>query len=600
MIRTIWAGWQLFRSIHSSSVRWNPDGGEGTRVAGMLARMRPSRPMLFAVCWSLTACLSVSAAESLRPDEVLLVYNRRVPASVELANYYAKVRNVPADRMCPLVLQPNTDDISREQFERMIRTPIKEYLNRHQLRDKIRCLVTFHGLPVRVGEQKPWPMADSLRDKWRKEVAATLPAFDQLIGELERLGGNPFPATVPASRPAEGEYDRRVRAYFTARQAAAVRLDRMRRQGGGAEEMRRFLAVVEKAEGAARLLSFLASNPGENHAMAEKKLDAAKEMVDRELTGALDQLAGDPRSPDHDRGRQSLGRVQGLLGYLASLESDLARLDSKETAAAVDSELMLLWWRVYPRTRWVWNPLAWRNRVDPLAMNALPPVDRDEPVMIVGRLDGPTPSVVRRMIDDSIEAEKNGLAGRFYIDVRGLSSNDAMGACDQDLRDLAQLARDAGVDVTLDNRPEVFQPATCPDAALYCGWYSLRKYVDAFTFVPGAVGFHIASFEAIDLRKPNETGWCRGLLLDGVAATIGPVAEPYLHSFPRPKDFFGLLLSGRFTLGECYAYSVSLTSWMQMLLGDPLYRPFAVKPAVLIEQVFDPRIIPPEFRSAAK
>ena len=32
---------------------------------------------------------------------------------------------------------------------------------------------------------------------------------------------------------------------------------------------------------------------------------------------------------------------------------------------------------------------------------------------------------------------------------------------------------------------------------------------------------------------------------------------------------------GRFTLAECYVYTTSFTSWMQILFGDPLYRPFA-------------------------
>jgi uncharacterized protein (TIGR03790 family) len=114
----------------------------------------------------------------------------------------------------------------------------------------------------------------------------------------------------------------------------------------------------------------------------------------------------------------------------------------------------------------------------------------------------------------------------------------------------------------------------------------LRKYVDAFDFVPGAVGYHIASFEAVSIKRPNEQGWVRGLLDDGIAATIGPVAEPYLQSFPRPNEFFGLLLTGEYTLAECYAYTVPGTSWMHLLIGDPLYNPFQNTPYLRAEQVF--------------
>jgi hypothetical protein len=158
------------------------------------------------------------------------------------------------------------------------------------------------------------------------------------------------------------------------------------------------------------------------------------------------------------------------------------------------------------------------------------------------------------------------------------------------------IRRNTKLEVTLDQKPDVFGRGACPDTMLYCGWYSLRNYVDSFTFVPGAVAVHMASFEAMSLKREGERGWCKNLLDSGATATLGPVAEPYLHSFPLPRQFFGLLLTGRFTLVECYAYTSNLNSWMQMLLGDPLYRPFAATPQLKVDQVFPEARIPPEFR----
>jgi uncharacterized protein (TIGR03790 family) len=109
---------------------------------------------------------------------------------------------------------------------------------------------------------------------------------------------------------------------------------------------------------------------------------------------------------------------------------------------------------------------------------------------------------------------------------------------------------------------------------LYCGWYSLAKYVDAFDWTPGAVAYHLASGEAATLRDPASQAWCKKLLEDGVCATIGPVYEPYLVSFPRPNEFFALLLQGELTLVECYTRTNPFNSWMMTLIGDPLYRPF--------------------------
>jgi hypothetical protein len=64
------------------------------------------------------------------------------------------------------------------------------------------------------------------------------------------------------------------------------------------------------------------------------------------------------------------------------------------------------------------------------------------------------------------------------------------------------------------------------------------------------------------------------MLEKGAAATLGPVGEPYVESFPLPEVFFGLLTDGTLTLVECYTVSNPFWSWKMVLIGDPLYRPF--------------------------
>jgi uncharacterized protein (TIGR03790 family) len=63
------------------------------------------------------------------------------------------------------------------------------------------------------------------------------------------------------------------------------------------------------------------------------------------------------------------------------------------------------------------------------------------------------------------------------------------------------------------------------------------------------------------------------MLEKGVAATLGPVAEPYVMAFPYPDVFFSCLISGN-SLIECYAVSNPFWSWQMVLIGDPLYHPF--------------------------
>jgi uncharacterized protein (TIGR03790 family) len=124
----------------------------------------------------------------------------------------------------------------------------------------------------------------------------------------------------------------------------------------------------------------------------------------------------------------------------------------------------------------------------------------------------------------------------------------------------------------------LFPAGSCPDAALYVGWYSLQKYVPAFRWVRGSVGWHVASFEAQHLRDPASQEWCVKMIQNGVAATVGAVEEPTLGAFPLPQDFFPLLLTGRYTLAECYWRTVPQASWRLTLIADPLYNPFAKNP----------------------
>jgi len=121
----------------------------------------------------------------------------------------------------------------------------------------------------------------------------------------------------------------------------------------------------------------------------------------------------------------------------------------------------------------------------------------------------------------------------------------------------------------------LFEKGECRDTALYCGWYSLARYVDAFSFSPGAVGYHIASGECTTLKQPGSQVWCKRMLEEGVAATLGPVGEPYVNAFPVPEVFFQVLTNGYLCLAECYQVSLPFLSWKMILIGDPLYRPFA-------------------------
>jgi uncharacterized protein (TIGR03790 family) len=268
----------------------------------------------------------------------------------------------------------------------------------------------------------------------------------------------------------------------------------------------------------------------------------------------------------------------------ARLEQQEMIVGQKESNAAVDSELALLWYSNYPLSRWQPNmrffTIPEENR------------KRSPKIVMTCRIDGPTPTVAKRLIDDAIKAEAaGGPEGFAYVDARGMTWNKvgdsvagSYGGYDESLRELAGIFKKAGFRTTLENTESLFLFGSCPRTALYCGWYSLQNYIPSFELMTGSIAFHIASLEAVSLREPNNRRWVPNLLQDGACVTIGAVWEPYLIGFPKPATFFGFLLAGH-TVVESYWLSVHFTSWQMMIIGDPLYRPFGSKPRMETKDV---------------
>ena len=258
------------------------------------------------------------------------------------------------------------------------------------------------------------------------------------------------------------------------------------------------------------------------------------------------------------------GKIEG--------EEDLAEEERvkrrRATIASFDSELALA---LRPRKSlegWAPNPLF---RLVPLGVLPRAQLGPNRPLM-VSRLDGPSLEIAVRLVDRALVGEDRGLDGFFCFDARGLrGKKNAYAQYDQRIRDAARLARFAKLPVRLNDRPELFGPGECQKTSFYIGWYSLAKYVDAFSFQPGAIALHVASSEAVSLRKGEY--WAKRFLEEGVTATMGPTNEPYLQSFPDPVAFLARVIDGRRTLAEIYWESVPQASWRQLLVGDPLYRP---------------------------
>jgi uncharacterized protein (TIGR03790 family) len=238
--------------------------------------------------------------------------------------------------------------------------------------------------------------------------------------------------------------------------------------------------------------------------------------------------------------------------------------------ASVDSELAALFTQLDETPAVIANP--YYRRFSPAL--SLPPALTP---LFVCRLDGPSDAVVRRMIDDALAAEKNGLWGWAYLDARGITTGPyARG--DAWLTNAARLMRRQGIPVIADYAPETWRagfPVT--DAAVYYGWYEgdvCGPFAQpAFRFLPGAVAVHLHSFSARTLRDPK-VAWAAPLLADGAAVTMGNVYEPYIELTVNFDVLQDRLMNG-LTLAESAYAATRGISWMNVVLGDPLYRPYA-------------------------
>ena len=182
----------------------------------------------------------------------------------------------------------------------------------------------------------------------------------------------------------------------------------------------------------------------------------------------------------------------------------------EQNAASVDSELAVLGFFTRAIAGMIPNPyFRSYRRIDEAACPRL---------MLVTRLDAPTGAMVRRMITDSLAAEKTGLWGRCYLDTRGLPPGSG-GMAEGDAW-ISKIRADTAPHVLptiIDKRPETFTreyPMT--EAALYFGWYTGQVAGPfsrpEFRFQPGAVACHLHSFSAVSVR--TTTDYWVGPLLD--------------------------------------------------------------------------------------
>jgi uncharacterized protein (TIGR03790 family) len=533
------------------------------------------RPLKFgslAAFWLILGLLGLSwatVAWALTPEDLIVVFNADVPESREVAVYYAQKRRVPPKNLMGVEVSPK-EDMSRQEYEQKLLPRVRRKVVELRRLHRNPALVLVYGIPLRVGSAGLTDAEQDLqalvKDQVKEATSQAWERLQELAALLTRVPGKP-----PVS--GEGPTSQDVVKLAAKLLPRAERFLKWSPERNASKETRNRVAALM-----AELRGRSPDRPprsGKKEPEESGRYEVPLESLPAPEKNRLQPGASLAAQARH--GGAQVRRAEGLLGEVKFWEHLQQIYGRPRTGAAMDSELTLALVENYPKVHWLPNPLHQRFDHEPALQRFR------QAVVMVGRVDGPTPEIARRLVDDALKTEARGLEGVCYLDARGLKGPGPVGSYawfDARLERLADLMKQRStLKVVLDRRPGLFLPGSCPQAALYCGWYSLGKYVDSFTWEQGAVAYHVASAEATTLKKPDSQVWCKRLLEAGVAATLGPVAEPYLSAFPLPDEFFPLLMTGKLSLLEVYFRTVPHLSWQMMLIGDPLYKPFKKTPA---------------------
>ena len=127
--------------------------------------------------------LFLTAAGAQTPDQVVVIANRNVPESIEIAHYYMKERSIPEENLFVADL-PARESITRSFYELRLRDPLLQFLRDRGLAEQVkrpeddvgehetswttvkasvRYLVSTYGMPLRVLDSKPFLVARAAR-----------------------------------------------------------------------------------------------------------------------------------------------------------------------------------------------------------------------------------------------------------------------------------------------------------------------------------------------------------------------------------------------------------------------------------------------------
>ena len=126
---------------------------------------------------AIVALLMAGALSAQTAKDVLIVANKNVETSREVADYYAEMRGIPTDNILEISASEK-EEITRDEYNKDIAAPIKKFLDEHA---NVFVIVPCYGVPMKVKE------TDRSNDKSVKEGFIPGRDFCSVDGELSLL-----------------------------------------------------------------------------------------------------------------------------------------------------------------------------------------------------------------------------------------------------------------------------------------------------------------------------------------------------------------------------------------------------------------------------
>lgn len=138
-------------------------------------------------------CLQINASSHLSADpevdRVLIIANRNSPVSLRVAQYYQQRRGIPPSHFFTLdlpdsSLTPALESISYSTYKTQVEQPLRDFLTRQDLVNRIRYIVLTKGIPLRI-KDVPYRLKGGEPLNQHQSIDSTLAALDYRVSAIE-------------------------------------------------------------------------------------------------------------------------------------------------------------------------------------------------------------------------------------------------------------------------------------------------------------------------------------------------------------------------------------------------------------------------------